>query len=167
MSALQRIFMLAALYFFLAACSSTHETPSRPDRSKAFVNNDEFRGIYFKENSPQGEEAIHSALSTTLGDSRLALAHDLELIKKFNKDEKFRVVGFTDNVECQASDCNALSLRRAKAFQDWLIGKGISATRFYPPRGYGSARPIGNNLTEVGRATNRRAHISYGSDLDN
>lgn len=151
--------------FLMSACA-TSAMPFRPNPNGRFVDPDEFRGVFFAENSPVEGQSIGSSLSAA-GNSMEAMNHDLRLIASFPKSEKFRVVGFTDNAECSSSRCDELSLRRAMLFQEWLIGQGVPADRFYPPRGYGDTRPIGDNQTGSGRAMNRRAHISYGSDLDN
>lgn len=48
-----------------------------------------------------------------------------------------------------------LSLRRAKAVEAYLVGKGIAASRI-STSGYGSDRPLASNKTVKGRALNRR-----------
>jgi len=48
-----------------------------------------------------------------------------------------------------------LSGRRAESVRQWMINKGIAATRL-TSIGYGESRPIASNDTEEGRALNRR-----------
>ncbi|GHT97978.1 membrane protein [Spirochaetia bacterium] len=54
----------------------------------------------------------------------------------------------------------ALSLERAGAVADYLIGKGIRTPDRVVVRGYGADRPLGDNTTEAGRARNRRVEIT-------
>ena len=49
----------------------------------------------------------------------------------------------------------ALSERRAAASKNYLVGKGIAASRL-STAGYGSAKPIASNDTPAGRQENRR-----------
>ncbi len=51
-----------------------------------------------------------------------------------------------------------LSDRRAKAVRDYLIEKGVPATRL-TSRGYGESAPIEDNATADGRAANRRVEL--------
>ncbi|RPH94702.1 OmpA family protein [candidate division KSB1 bacterium] len=48
-----------------------------------------------------------------------------------------------------------LSARRAESVRQWMINKGIAATRL-TSIGYGESRPVASNDTEEGRALNRR-----------
>ena len=68
------------------------------------------------------------------------------------------VIGHTDLVG--TPDYNqALGLRRAKIFQIYLEKKGIPSTRIITGS-KGKYQPLGDYLTEEGRAKNRRAEIS-------
>jgi outer membrane protein OmpA-like peptidoglycan-associated protein len=51
-----------------------------------------------------------------------------------------------------------LSDRRAKAVRDYLIKKGVPATRL-TARGYGESQPIADNNTAEGKAKNRRVEL--------
>lgn len=67
------------------------------------------------------------------------------------------VIGHTDNVG--SADYNAsLSLDRAQAVADILVGNGVSASRI-DATGRGEDQPIASNLSEEGRAQNRRVEI--------
>lgn len=155
-----------ALILLCSACATTSQNVnsdvvSAPsDRRGYSADPEDFFGVYFKSAQPALDGALLPALSETLGDSEHALEHDLKLIPTFPKDTQLTVVGFTDSEECAGKECIELSLRRAKFVHDWLISHGVSATRLKSPYGYGSARPIGDNTTESGRAMNRRAYIS-------
>ncbi len=49
----------------------------------------------------------------------------------------------------------ALSLDRASAVKAWLVAHGVDATRLFAV-GHGTDEPLADNLTEIGRRTNRR-----------
>jgi OmpA-OmpF porin, OOP family len=68
------------------------------------------------------------------------------------------VGGHTDNVG-QASANQALSQSRAQAVLDYLVSKGVDATRL-TAKGYGATKPIADNKTEIARATNRRIEFT-------
>ncbi len=69
-----------------------------------------------------------------------------------------QINGHTDNTG-NAANNKALSLKRASAVVDYLVAKGISATRV-SAKGFGSEKPIVSNDDESdGRAINRRTEI--------
>ncbi|MEW6120076.1 MAG: OmpA family protein [Pseudomonadota bacterium] len=70
---------------------------------------------------------------------------------------KVEVAGHTDSWS-DADHNLKLSQRRAETVRDYLIGKGIAADRL-SARGYGEARPVADNATEMGRAQNRRVEL--------
>lgn len=72
-------------------------------------------------------------------------------------DLRFKVEGHTDNVGT-ADTNNALSLRRAIAVRDYLIGQRVPASNI-DAQGLGSAHPIADNDSADGRARNRRVEI--------
>jgi outer membrane protein OmpA-like peptidoglycan-associated protein len=74
-----------------------------------------------------------------------------------NPDLKVSIEGHTDNIGNAASN-KTLSENRAKAVMDALVTKGISKTRL-TSKGWGSTKPISENITEEGRAANRRVDI--------
>lgn len=86
---------------------------------------------------------------------------ELENIDKLlasNPNLKVQINGHTDNVG-SASVNKTLSLKRATAVVDYLVSKGISASRL-TAKGYGSDRPIvSNDDEEGGREINRRTEI--------
>lgn len=68
-----------------------------------------------------------------------------------------QVVGHTDNTG-DAGYNQTLSLRRANAVANVLIGAGVPSGRIVP-QGRGEDQPIASNLTPEGRALNRRVEI--------
>lgn len=72
------------------------------------------------------------------------------------------IEGHTDNVG--DPDFNLrLSLERAQSVRDYLISRGIEPARLQA-QGYGQERPITTNMTEEGRAINRRIEFIVVED---
>jgi outer membrane protein OmpA-like peptidoglycan-associated protein len=71
---------------------------------------------------------------------------------------KLTIEGHTDS---QGSDEYNLKLsqQRAQAVVDWLVQKGVAASRLNA-KGYGESRPVADNNRPDGRALNRRVEIA-------
>ena len=82
---------------------------------------------------------------------------DLADILKRNDAVNLTVEGHTDNVGDDAYNMN-LSQKRTESVRDYLISKGISATRLTAV-GYGETKPVANNNKAAGKAKNRRVEI--------
>jgi outer membrane protein OmpA-like peptidoglycan-associated protein len=67
------------------------------------------------------------------------------------------VVGHTDSTGSPAIN-NPLSVERAQSVRDYLVARGVPATRI-ETSGRGEREPIADNGTEAGRARNRRVEI--------
>lgn len=145
----------------ISACASSYQFESTAILSKEgyFADPGDFWGVNFKTGQPASGKTLLQAVAGPRDQE--ALENDLALLKRMPPDIPLRVLGFTDSEECSGLSCSELSLRRAQALQDWLLSHGVSKSRLSAPKGLGSARPIGNNETEYGRAENRRAYISY------
>ncbi len=74
-----------------------------------------------------------------------------------NPDLQLSIEGHTDNVGSPASN-KTLSLERAKAVMNAVVGKGVDASRLAAV-GWGLEKPIADNRSEEGRAKNRRVEI--------
>jgi outer membrane protein OmpA-like peptidoglycan-associated protein len=74
-----------------------------------------------------------------------------------NPSWRLRVEGYTDNVGNKGANLT-LSKERASAVMNWLLDHGVAPSRL-KARGYGEARPLGNNATDDGRAKNRRVEL--------
>ncbi|WP_431823242.1 OmpA family protein [Burkholderia sp. F1] len=95
-------------------------------------------------------------------DSTRAMVGALELIKAHPR-KRILVAGHTDDVGKPDRNLK-LSVDRAAAVRDWLVdASGIPPTQF-AIQGYGDTRPVANNATPEGRATNRRVEITLVPD---
>ncbi len=74
-----------------------------------------------------------------------------------NPTIKIQVGGHTDNVG-KPADNLTLSNNRAKAVVNYLVSKGIAATRL-SAKGFGESQPVADNKTEEGKAQNRRTEV--------
>lgn len=154
----------ASLVAALAACA-----PSQPrwpeeggSRAGFSVNPSDFNGISLKPHAPRDGQPLMDSLADS---HAIDLLHqDLELFKLLPRNIRLRVVGHTDSLECSADDCNTLSLRRARSLHRWYVEHGVDPSGLEAPAGFGERRPIDVNSTERGRASNRRAYVSYEMD---
>lgn len=94
--------------------------------------------------------------SKLLAKSNTAL-NNVVTILKANPDYKLDVNGYTDN-QGNTDKNRALSEARAIAVQDYLVKKGIEASRLNAV-GFGDENPVADNKTAAGRAKNRRVEL--------
>lgn len=82
-----------------------------------------------------------------------------QAIKQLQDDPKVTVSanGYTDSIGSDAYNLR-LSERRAQTVKDYLVRKGIAASRI-KTRGFGKANPVASNATAQGRAENRRVEL--------
>lgn len=71
-----------------------------------------------------------------------------------NPNLKVEIQGYTDNVGSESYN-KKLGQRRADAVKDYLVSKGIAATRLNATS-FGEGNPVADNKTADGRAMNRR-----------
>ncbi len=76
---------------------------------------------------------------------------------KSNTSIKMEIDGHTDNTGNSAHNMQ-LSQQRADAVKTQLVSMGIDASRF-TTRGLGDTKPIDNNTTPEGKASNRRVEF--------
>lgn len=81
------------------------------------------------------------------------LFHAVQVLLQ-NPDMKVEIQGYTDNIGPESYNVK-LSERRAKTVKNYLVARGVAASRL-TVKGYGSKNPIGDNKTATGRAMNRR-----------
>ena len=76
---------------------------------------------------------------------------------KDNRDKRGDLEGHTDAVGKEPYNLR-LSGKRAAAVKDYLVKRGIEASRI-SAQGFGGIKPIADGMTEAGRAKNRRVEI--------
>jgi OOP family OmpA-OmpF porin len=76
---------------------------------------------------------------------------------KWRENEKIEIAGHTDNIG-NGSENQKLSEQRAGAIRQYLINKGVAATRV-SAKGYGSTQPVADNSNYEGRQLNRRTEV--------
>jgi outer membrane protein OmpA-like peptidoglycan-associated protein len=86
-----------------------------------------------------------------------------KLVTFLNKNPKikFEVSGHTDNTGAKEHN-KVLSENRAKSVYNYLLSKGIPASRM-TSKGYADEKGIADNKTEAGRAQNRRTEFLISS----
>ena len=105
--------------------------------------------------------ALHGILfdtgkGTIKPESEPLLAEIVKLLTE-NPELRLSVEGHTDNVG-KPKDNQVLSQKRADSVKKYLTGKGIDAKRL-ETKGWGDSKPVGDNRTEDGRASNRRVEL--------
>ncbi|MGK0673382.1 MAG: OmpA family protein [Halothiobacillaceae bacterium] len=80
---------------------------------------------------------------------------------KIDQVEEITVVGHTDSIGTEAYN-QKLSERRAKTVADYLVSKGVPATKI-KAYGMGEKQPIASNKTKAGRAKNRRVEVTVNA----
>ena len=80
---------------------------------------------------------------------------------KKNPNVVIEISGHTDNVGDKKSN-QTLSNNRAKSVMDYIKVKGIDTSRITSV-GFGDTKPIADNGTEEGRASNRRTEFRITS----
>lgn len=79
-------------------------------------------------------------------------------VLKQNTDCDVAIFGHTDNTGTDAIN-NPLSVKRAQAVQNYLLGQGVSSSQIRTVDGQGSTNPIADNSTAEGRKQNRRVEV--------
>ena len=102
-------------------------------------------GVHFEFNSAQLTRESYEILDHVAGSLR-----DWPKVR-------VEIQGHTDEMGTPAYNQD-LSQRRAESVRDYLISKGVKASRL-EAKGYGETRPIAGNTTDEGRAKNRRVEL--------
>jgi OOP family OmpA-OmpF porin len=90
--------------------------------------------------------------------ARVELDRLAQRIRALESVESIEVAGHTDNTGAAAFNQD-LSERRALSVKRYLVQQGVNEARI-TTAGYGINRPIADNTTAAGRATNRRVDIT-------
>jgi outer membrane protein OmpA-like peptidoglycan-associated protein len=93
-------------------------------------------------------------------ESQVELDKLVQLMQE-NPTLKIQIEGYTDNIGNKADNIH-LSENRAKAVVNYLLSKGIAASRL-TAKGFGETNPVAGNDTEEGRAQNRRTELKVVS----
>jgi outer membrane protein OmpA-like peptidoglycan-associated protein len=86
--------------------------------------------------------------------------NDVVNILKANPTMKLSIDGHTDNVG-KPDKNQVLSQSRADAVKNYLVSKGVDASRL-ASSGHGQDLPIASNKTAAGRQKNRRVELKLG-----
>ncbi|HRP02007.1 MAG TPA: OmpA family protein [Candidatus Kapabacteria bacterium] len=103
---------------------------------------------------------IENLLFPTNSSDLPSVVRELDIMADFmNAKQNIQIMieGHTDNVGAEGIN-DKLSLERANKVRDYLVSKGINASRIQTI-GYGKKRPLASNKTEIGRRLNRRTEI--------
>jgi outer membrane protein OmpA-like peptidoglycan-associated protein len=73
-------------------------------------------------------------------------------------DARVEIDGHTDSTNTDAYNLK-LSQARSAAVCEYLVNMGVASSRL-EEKGYGESRPIADNATTLGRATNRRVELT-------
>ena len=107
-------------------------------------------------------EFAMKAVQFETGSSRLLVTSNtvlnqiVDIMKKY-PEQKLRIGGHTDSIG-SAEENMELSKKRAKACYDYMLNKGIAASRM-THQGFGESKPIGDNRFSPGREKNRRVEF--------
>lgn len=121
------------------------------------------------EGCPKIEEAVIKKVNYTAkniqfaaGSNRLVTSsfkglNDLAALMNNDASLLLSIEGHSDNTGDAARN-KQLSEKRAEAVKEYLIKKGVAASRL-TAEGFGSEKPIADNKTAAGRAINRRTEL--------
>ncbi len=108
------------------------------------------------------EKALHGikfkSAKAIITPSSYPILNNVVDIMKNNPSYNLKIEGHTDSQGKDEMNLN-LSKKRALAVKNYLIKKGVSASRL-SSEGYGETRPIADNKTSAGRAQNRRVELT-------
>ena len=83
---------------------------------------------------------------------------DLAKALNDNPELQIKLVGHTDNIGSEKFNLK-LSQYRAQTMKDYLVGKGVDASRI-STEGMGMKEPLNDNSTDEERALNRRVELT-------
>ena len=104
-----------------------------------------------------GSVSFASGKASLLPSARSRLKQVATALKQGGDGSKIIVEGHTDATGSPDKN-QTLSERRAQAVRESLISEGVPADRVQAV-GYGQSRPVTDNASAAGRATNRRVEI--------
>ncbi|HVZ32902.1 MAG TPA: OmpA family protein [Polyangiaceae bacterium] len=104
-----------------------------------------------------GSISFASGKAKLLPAARGQLSEVATALKQGSSDSKIVVEGYTDSTGSPQMN-QELSQKRAEAVRQALVSDGVPADRVSAV-GYGESRPVADNSSPEGRATNRRVEI--------
>ena len=130
-----------------SATVNVTQPPPPPVRAPAPPPREIFRleGVYFDFDK-----------STLKPEGKAKLDDAVAILNRYS-DVRVEIQGHADSIGTNVYN-QGLSERRSKAVYDYLVSKGITASRM-TTRGFGEERPVADNGTRSGRALNRRVVI--------
>jgi outer membrane protein OmpA-like peptidoglycan-associated protein len=129
----------------IAACCGA--TPSQSSRNPYAASSLRFENIEYKLGSYEIQPSVQNNLD------------DLSVKLNEYPDVKVEIVGHTDALG-QEDFNKSLSLKRADMVKDYLVKKGIEASRI-TTKGMADIQPIATNTTLEGRQKNRRIEVLF------
>jgi type IX secretion system PorP/SprF family membrane protein len=103
------------------------------------------------------EDLLFKTGKTELDERSYRILDQLVDFMKQNPTLKIELQGHTDSDGSPAAN-QKLSEGRAKSAMDYMVNKGITASRM-TAKGYGQTQPIDSNATPEGKAKNRRVEL--------
>jgi len=132
--------------------------PNKPGPGASGGCPDNYKLIIFRENQIELRQAIFFKQGTPKLDRRSnSVLNEIAAAMKSNGRMRVRIEGHTDS-EGPAERNLKLSTNRANSVKRYLMARGIPRNRL-EAIGYGEDRPIDENDTPEGRATNRRVEF--------
>ena len=117
----------------------------------------EVKEEHIKQLNDYGKTILFNTGKSTFQEQSFTVLDNMANVMKQFPNAKFAIEGHTDNTGTDKIN-DPLSADRANAVKEYLISKGISASRL-SSEGFGSKNPIDDNKTAAGRANNRRTEI--------
>lgn len=117
----------------------------------------EVKEEHIKQLNEYGKTILFNTGKSTFQEQSFAVLDNMAKVMNQFPNAKFAIEGHTDSTGSDKIN-DPLSNDRANAVREYLISKGISASRL-SSQGFGSKNPIDDNKTVAGRANNRRTEI--------
>ena len=135
------------------------ESRSRFDLTRSAKTKKRRALVVVRKHSLEVRRKIHfvKGSSRVLPDSRAILNEVASVLKAHRELKKIRIDGHTDSRGSRKQNIR-LSHRRAQSVMDYLVSRGVSASRL-GVRGFGPDKPRSPNVTRRGRERNRRVEF--------
>jgi len=96
--------------------------------------------------------------STLKPDGKRIVDEEVVAPMKEHRELRALVEGHTDSIGSESYN-QRLSERRANAVRDYMVSRGVEASRI-TTKGWGKSKPVASNETKEGQAKNRRVEIT-------